>query len=311
MGPQRGCPGRRRVLSTAAWLPAVTLFAFVSWFYVFRHDTLTASTTGPQPVIPPHVWESEDSEAPPVVVIRPPGTAAVTVSGSTLISTTTPSSSSTQTTQTTPTSTMPAIGAAPTVTLSQGTYIGATIPLKHDAYPKAVEAFLGIPYAESTADKNRFRPAIPVTNSTSTFDAVSPGPACPGSNSGRAESEDCLNLNVYRPVGTAKKEGLPVVVYVHGGAFNMGYGMERNMASFVSWAREDIVAVSFNYRVGAFGFLPSALTAKEGLLNLGLKDQQVLFEWVRTNIAAFGGDPENVTLMGLSAGAHSVRTCPT
>jgi carboxylesterase type B len=126
------------------------------------------------------------------------------------------------------------------------------------------------------------------------------------------ESEDCLRLNVYRPVGSVTAAGrpktkpLPVVIYVHGGSFNTGHGGERNMASFVSWAKEDILAVSFNYRTGPFGFLPSALTAREGLLNLGLKDQQALFRWVKENIGAFGGDAENITIMGLSAGAHSV-----
>lgn len=99
---------------------------------------------------------------------------------------------------------------------------------------------------------------------------------------------------------------LPVVVYVHGGGFNGGSGKERNMASFVSWADTPIVGISFNYRVGALGFLPSALSKKEGILNLGLKDQQMLFAWVQKNVATFGGDPDNVTLMGLSAGAHSI-----
>ena len=67
-----------------------------------------------------------------------------------------------------------------------------------------------------------------------------------------------------------------------------------------------MIGVSFNYRVGAFGFLPSKLMAKEGLLNVGLKDQELLLKWVKDNIAAFGGDPDDVTIMGSSAGAHSV-----
>ena len=82
----------------------------------------------------------------------------------------------------------------------------------------------------------------------------------------------------------------------------------HNTASVVAWSAEPFIAVSFNYRTGALGFLNSVLTANEGVLNLGLRDQILLLEWVNTNIAAFGGDPENVTLIGVSAGAHSVST---
>lgn len=134
------------------------------------------------------------------------------------------------------------------------------------------------------------------------------------------QHEDCLNLNIYRPHyasdGAAKTEDmakiggndtkLPVVVYVHGGGFVAGSAKERNMASFVSWSEMPIIGINFNYRVGAYGFLPSGLTLKSGLMNLGLKDQQFLFNWVRRNVASFGGDPDNVTIMGLSAGAHSI-----
>ncbi|KAL1883100.1 hypothetical protein VTK73DRAFT_10026 [Phialemonium thermophilum] len=209
---------------------------------------------------------------------------------------------------------------APTVKLHQGTYVGTIIP-ESVWYPKAVEAFRGIPYAETTAGKNRFRPPVALGPSNQTFQAQTLGSAAPGSNASASdkaaiEGEDCLNLNVYKPSGLSHlspsssssrvQRRLPVVVYVHGGAFNVGVGTERNMASFVSWAKEPLIAVNFNYRVGALGFLPSSLAAREGLLNLGLKDQQLLFSWVQENIAAFGGDPDNVTLMGLSAGAHSI-----
>ncbi len=74
----------------------------------------------------------------------------------------------------------------------------------------------------------------------------------------------------------------------------------------VAWSAEPFVAVSFNYRIGAPGFLNSALTQSEDLLNLGLHDQILLMEWVNQNIAMFGGDPDQVTLIGVSAGAHSV-----
>lgn len=80
----------------------------------------------------------------------------------------------------------------------------------------------------------------------------------------------------------------------------------HNTASMMGWSEKPFVAVSFNYRIGALGFLPSTVSAQEGILNLGLHDQILAFQWVRENIEAFGGDPSQVTLIGLSAGAHSV-----
>ncbi|ETS79564.1 hypothetical protein PFICI_09417 [Pestalotiopsis fici W106-1] len=207
-----------------------------------------------------------------------------------------------------------------TVTLQQGTYLGETTP-KSSIYPRAVDAWRGIPYAQSTGGDNRFRAPQPLSSDASSskvYNAQDFGPIC-----GNTGAEDCLSVNVYRPhfgdnyqadaadMNKLHHEGrqlpaMPVVVYVHGGGFNGGAGKERNMASFVSWAAMPIVGISFNYRTGALGFLPSSITEKEGVLNLGLKDQQMLLAWVQKNVATFGGDPDNVTLMGLSAGAHSI-----
>lgn len=206
------------------------------------------------------------------------------------------------------------------ITLQQGTYLGETTP-KSSIYPRAIDAWRGIPYAQSTGGDNRFRAPQPLSSdagSSKVYDARDFGPIC-----GNNGEEDCLSVNVYRPhfgdndqADAADKSKLsrdgrqlpamPVVVYVHGGGFNGGAGKERNMASFVSWAAMPIVGISFNYRTGALGFLPSSVTEKEGVLNLGLKDQQMLLAWVQKNVATFGGDPDNVTLMGLSAGAHSI-----
>ncbi|KAK0740974.1 Alpha/Beta hydrolase protein, partial [Schizothecium vesticola] len=202
----------------------------------------------------------------------------------------------------------------PAVVLTQGRYTGTTI-LASAAFPRAIDAFRGVPFAQSTAGENRFRPPQSLPPSDEEFPALQFGQSCPREGWLKpGTGEDCLNLNVYRTAGLVdahgklKKEGdkLPVIVYVHGGAFNTGCGVERNMASFVSWAEDAMIGINFNYRVGALGFLPSEVTAREGLLNLGLRDQQMLFDWVRDNIEAFGGDPDNVTIMGLSAGAHSV-----
>ena len=208
---------------------------------------------------------------------------------------------------------------APAATLRQGRYIGVYLPVEY-RFPKAIEAWRGIPFAQNTEGKNRFQPPKPLQDSDQTFQAVKFGENCPiGGTVGKGFGENCLNANIYRPAGLVDDDGLkegddgskrpallPVVVYIHGGAFNGGMGVERNMASFIAWADAPMIGINFNYRVGALGFLPSALTAKEGLLNLGLRDQTMLLEWVRENVKAFGGDPDNVTIMGLSAGAHSV-----
>ncbi|KAI1337246.1 Alpha/Beta hydrolase protein [Xylariaceae sp. FL0016] len=207
-----------------------------------------------------------------------------------------------------------------TIRLAQGTYIGEVLP-QGSRFPRAIQAFRGIPYAQSTAGQNRFKTPQPLKGAHDGIQrAVSWGNICPQKGGGSGQGEDCLNLNLYRPhfgddldssAIELKKQGLdgkkwPVVVFVPGGAFNMGCGRDRNMASFAAWSETPVITISFNYRLGAFGFLPSALTAKAGLLNLGLRDQQFLFEWVRANIADVGGDPNNVTIMGQSAGAHSV-----
>jgi carboxylesterase type B len=120
------------------------------------------------------------------------------------------------------------------------------------------------------------------------------------------ESEDCLTINIFRPARVDSSKRLPVALYFHGGAFNRGNAAMHDTASMVGWSEVPFIGVSFAYRVGALGFLPSRLSAAEGILNLGLKDQICAMEWVQDNIVFFGGDKDNVTLFGLSAGAHSV-----
>ncbi|KAK3683500.1 Alpha/Beta hydrolase protein [Podospora appendiculata] len=206
----------------------------------------------------------------------------------------------------------PGVATAPAVTLPQGKYIGATLT-RSARFPRPVEVFRGVPFAQTTGGENRFRPPQPLTPSDKMFDAVSWGQSCPQNGPLRKGfGEDCLNANIYRPAGPdysqsgGERKLLPVAVYIHGGGFNGGEGSERNMASFISFAQDQMIGINFNYRVGALGFLPSAVTAREGLLNLGLRDQQMALEWVRDNIEAFGGDPENITILGFSAGAHSI-----
>ncbi|KAJ5154431.1 Carboxylesterase type B [Penicillium coprophilum] len=197
---------------------------------------------------------------------------------------------------------------SPSVSLMQGHVVGTQLK---DSFPQLVDAFLGVPYALPPVGERRFRPAAKVLSSSDTIDASKYGPAAPGKAllSGGpklVQSEDCLTANIFRPAGSNETDNLPVAVYLHGGAFNRGSAAMHNTASMVAWSERPFVAVSFGYRIGALGFLPSSVSQKEGVLNLGLRDQVHLLQWVQENIASFGGDPTNVTLFGLSAGAHSI-----
>lgn len=150
--------------------------------------------------------------------------------------------------------------ANPTVKISQGTIVGLTLS---EALPSPVDAFRGIPYALSPTGDRRFRPAVEVEASPdSVIDASKYGPAAPGkpllAGGPKLEySEDCLHANVFRPA-TQSSEGaskLPVAIYIHGGAYNRGTASMHNTASMVAWSDAPIIAVSFNYRIGALGFL--------------------------------------------------------
>lgn len=196
----------------------------------------------------------------------------------------------------------------PAVILTQGHVVGIRL---QETFPQAVDAFLGVPYALPPIGGRRFRPPEKVSASSNAIDASKYGPRAPGKallagGPKLEQSEDCLTANIFRPTGTDESDKLPVAIYLHGGAFNRGAAAMHDTASMVAWSEAPFIGVSFGYRVGALGFLPSSFSKKEGLLNLGLRDQICLFQWVQENIGAFGGDPGNVTLFGLSAGAHSV-----
>jgi len=203
----------------------------------------------------------------------------------------------------------------PVVTLRQGRFTGAH--LEQPGLNRRVKGFMGIPYAQPPVGDLRLRPLVPVNASSDSFDATRFGTVCPqaslvNGNTPDAEgmSEDCLTINVFvpenDPYGKPVPKNMPVGVNIHGGAFNLGAARALNVSSMVSWSDKPFIGVSFNYRIGAMGFLPSSLAAKEGILNLGLRDQKLALEWVRDNIASFGGDPKQVTIFGPSAGAHSV-----
>ena len=121
-------------------------------------------------------------------------------------------------------------------------------------------------------------------------------------------SEDCLFLNIWTPSDTAVESRLPVLVYIHGGGFTGGCGHEKHFDGPI-WPAKGVIGVTLNYRLGPLGFicLPELKEEAGHTGNYGLYDQLTAIQWVKANIKAFGGDPENITIMGQSAGAVSVQ----
>lgn len=179
-----------------------------------------------------------------------------------------------------------------------------------------VDVFRGIPYAEPPVGHMRWRAPVAAARWEGVRDATRFGPAChqPPSRPGSiyapprpfTMSEDCLSLNVWTPAGAA---GAPVFVWIHGGSLTGGSGSE-DMYDGARMAGEGVVAVTINYRLGVLGYLAHpelSAESPDGVSgNYGLLDQIEALRWIRRNIAAFGGDPDNVTIAGESAGALSV-----
>lgn len=179
------------------------------------------------------------------------------------------------------------------------------------AAEQGVEVFRGIPFAAPPVGALRWRPPQPAARWTGVRDAARLGHDCIRTppEPGFEPSEDCLYLNVWRPAGARAGRRLPVIVWVHGGAFISGSNAPAE-ASGAGFARDGVILVAPNYRLGRFGFFAfPALSAEhpgEPKGNYGYLDQIAALRWVRDNIAAFGGDPGNVTLMGESAGGEAV-----
>jgi para-nitrobenzyl esterase len=178
-----------------------------------------------------------------------------------------------------------------------------------------IAVFRGVPYAAPPVGTLRFQPPRPMPAWQGVRDATKNGPIAPQGRSRlahimgefeRPQSEGCLTLNIWTPAPDAKKR--PVLVWIHGGAFASGAGSLDWYSGERFAADGDAVAVAINYRLGALGFL-CLPGVSEG--NLGLLDQVAALRFVRDNIAGFGGDPDNVTVVGQSAGASSIAMLMT
>ncbi|KAH6673519.1 prolyl oligopeptidase-like protein [Halenospora varia] len=204
--------------------------------------------------------------------------------------------------------------AIPSVTLPNHniTYQGTT------SASKAIEHFLNIRYAHSTSGHRRFAPPEPFSPPhNSILNVTLPGPACPQLKSGMPPffsaiqeiSEDCLNLRIERPAGITSENGdkVPVVVWIHGGGVVKGNAYDEhfdpsNLLALSISDGKPIIFVSIQYRLSIFGFARTKLLKERKSLNAGMRDQRMALEWVKENIVHFGGDPDRITAVGLSAG---------
>lgn len=185
----------------------------------------------------------------------------------------------------------------------------------------SVTVFKGVPYAKPPIGELRWKAPQPCENWDGVYDATyframaaQPDDKSPldkrefcGFGSHEVNGEDCLYVNIWTPA-QLPEERLPVLFYIHGGGLYQGYSYDITVNGD-SFARHDCILVSVEYRVGVLGFLAHAELAEENERhisgNYGLLDQTAALQWVHRNIAAFGGDPENITVFGQSAGAFS------
>ena len=189
------------------------------------------------------------------------------------------------------------------------------------AVDDGVVSFKSIPFAAPPVGDLRWRPPQPLAPWTGVRQAVEFGADCmqgrfgpapaPGAPAVRMPSEDCLYVNVWRPASAASGAKLPVMVWIYGGGFVGGSSSSPN-TSGVEFAKHGVVLVAANYRLGRFGFFAFPALSRERpdetKANYAYMDQIAALQWVKRNITAFGGDPNNVTIFGFSAGGVSVHS---
>jgi carboxylesterase type B len=186
----------------------------------------------------------------------------------------------------------------------------------HGTTTDDLQHFRNVKYAHDTSGDRRFAPPVPyIPSSHSEVDATMPGPACPQLKDAMPPffsqsdniSEDCLSLRITRPIGTNPASKLPVVVWLHGGGVVKGSAYDphfepNRLVSLSQSLGTPIIYVALNYRITAFGFASLPILKRQKSLNVGMRDQEAGFQWVKNNIEMFGGDSTKVTAFGLSAG---------
>ncbi|KKY34725.1 putative acetylcholinesterase precursor [Diaporthe ampelina] len=193
-------------------------------------------------------------------------------------------------------------GQDPQVNLGYATYVGTKLD-------GGVNRFLGMRYAAPPVGDLRWRAPVAPPTSTTPQSAKAFGPICLGISVTYPvsyEDEDCLYANVWAPQDANTTSNLPVWLFIQGGGYVSNSNANWDGDEVVRQSGNKIVFVNFNYRVSMWGFLASSRVQADGSLNAGLLDQRFVMEWVRSNIASFGGDPDNVVIHGASAGAGSV-----
>ncbi|PIK55601.1 putative acetylcholinesterase isoform X2 [Apostichopus japonicus] len=198
---------------------------------------------------------------------------------------------------------------AQSVTTSNGVVFGQAVAFNRSSPPlvdTSIHEFLGVPYAKPPIGDLRFRKPEAVDDWSEPWNATFFRPRCwqlaVERNGTDPQDEDCLYLNVWSPDVT--RQNIPVMVWIHGGGFVEGASSDLNFDGKVLVAMNDVIMVSMNYRLNAFGFLATGDDELKG--NYGLWDQNEALKWIKQNIAAFGGDPNNISLFGQSAGGASV-----